>query len=120
MDGNEPNKEMIAYCGLYCAACKRHTKNGCEGCRLTYKTDWCKVKQCNIQNNTFSCADCDKFENVNECPKFNSVFSKVFSFIFKSNRKSNIDYIRDNGYEAYAAYMASNNITSFKNSEYDR
>jgi hypothetical protein len=43
-----------------------------------------------------SCADC-KLETPNACKKFNNPISKVFAFIFGSNREKCILTIRETG-----------------------
>lgn len=57
-------KELISYCGLYCAACPTYTSGKCEGCRgdsprcsVGYAS--CKVKPCCVEHGYFSCADCE-------------------------------------------------------------
>lgn len=42
---------------------------------------------------------------MNECKKFNTLFSKLFAFVFKSDRKASLQFISDNGLEKYASEM---------------
>lgn len=36
----------VAYCGLYCGACKSHRKGKCPGCRENSKATWCEIRKC--------------------------------------------------------------------------
>jgi len=45
------DKEMVAYCGLYCGACPQYLKEKCEGCMKNVKATWCKIRKCCIKNN---------------------------------------------------------------------
>jgi deoxyhypusine synthase len=49
--------EFIAYCGLYCGACPRFLKGKCSGCRKSETLSWCKIRNCNENNNYHTCAD---------------------------------------------------------------
>jgi len=112
----ETNTNLIAACGLYCGACKAYLKNRCPGCRLHKKADkWCKVKLCCRDNTFTSCADCQKYNDLHDCKKFNNIFSKIFAFIFGSNRKWCIDRIRQIGYEGYAKEASSSKNYNGKN-----
>jgi len=82
---NDP--QLIAYCGLYCGACGKYQKEKCPGCKQ-------------IQGK--------------HCRKFNNPISKVFAFIFGSNREKCILSIRENGAIWYAAHMAETGQQSLK------
>ena len=60
-----------------------------------------------------SCADC-KLETPNACKKFNNPISKVFAFIFGSNREKCILTIREKGENWYAETMARTGQQSLK------
>ncbi len=108
------DKNLIAYCGLYCGACKKYLKGTCPGCKENVKATWCKVRSCCIENIYLSCADCTTFSSAKDCKKFNNIFSKFFALIFKSDRNACINHIKDNGYNSYAVFMASNKLQSIK------
>ena len=95
--------QLVAACGLYCGACRAYLKGKCKGCRENKAAEkWCKVKNCCRESGIRSCADCESHEKVNECKKFNNIFSKAFKLIFGSNRRWCIERIRQVGYEEYA------------------
>lgn len=97
--------ELVAACGLYCGECGKFKKGKCEGCAKNEKATWCKIRLCNIENNYKSCADCEKFSDVNDCKKFNNIFGKFFSLVFKSDRKTSIEMIKTIGLDGYVLEM---------------
>jgi Protein of unknown function (DUF3795) len=107
------DKNLIAYCGLYCGACGSFLKGKCPGCKKNIKASWCKIRQCCVENDYLSCADCRKME-IMECKKFNNFISKIFGLIFHSNRPACIQRIKELGYEEYARQMATNKLQSVK------
>lgn len=108
------DKNSIAYCGLYCGACKSYLQEKCPGCQKNEKASWCQVRKCCIENGRLSCADCNVKATASECKKFNNIFSKLFQFIFGSNRQASIDMIKNQGYEAYAEEMARRKAHTIK------
>ena len=98
--------QLVAYCGLYCGACKKYLQEKCEGCHENEKATWCKIRSCCIKNKYTSCAECKEFPNPNDCKFFNNFMSKVFGFIFKSNRAACIKQIKEIGVQAHADNMA--------------
>ena len=108
------DSDMVAYCGLYCGACKRYLVGKCPGCRENQKASWCKLRICCIENGYGSCADCEEFEDPMACRKFNNFMSKLFSFIFRSNRAACIQQIREVGIEAHADRMSEMKAHSIK------
>lgn len=107
------NKDLIAYCGLYCGACRSYLSGKCPGCRENVKATWCKIRQCGIENNFQSCADCKSVELM-DCKKYNNFISKVIGFVLRSNRPACIGRIKEIGYEGFAAEMAANRRQSIK------
>ena len=101
------DKDLIAYCGLYCGACRSYLKGKCPGCLKNDNNKWCQIRVCCIKNNYKSCADCKEFPEVMECKKFNNIISKIFALVFRSNRCMCIEYIKKHGREDYAKKMAS-------------
>ncbi len=101
------DKNLIAYCGLYCGSCKKYLLEKCPGCRENESATWCKIRKCGIENKYFTCVDCGDFKDVKECKKYNNFIAKIFAIIFRSNRPACIDAIREMGPDAYAEEMAS-------------
>jgi len=104
----------VAYCGLYCGACKKYLSEKCPGCQKNEKAQWCTVRKCCMENGRMSCADCKVYASASECEKFNNIFSKLFGFIFGSDRQASINMIREKGYGAYAEEMARNKTHCLK------
>lgn len=107
------NKDLIAFCGLYCGACKSYLNGKCPGCRENIKATWCKIRQCGIENKFHSCADCTSIELM-QCKKYNNFFSKVIGFVLKSDRPACIGRIKEVGYEAFASEMAASGRQTIK------
>ena len=108
------DRDLIAYCGLYCGACKRYLKEKCPGCKENVKAAWCKIRTCCIENSYASCADCQIVEDMKDCKKFNNFISKLFAIIFRSDRFSCIALINKKGYDEYAKEMAEKGIMTVK------
>ncbi|NLW49945.1 MAG: DUF3795 domain-containing protein [Candidatus Brocadiaceae bacterium] len=101
------DKESVAYCGLYCAACGAHVKGRCPGCHDNQKAAWCKIRSCCRENGYATCADCATYADPRECRKFHNVVSRLFGLIFRSDRRACIRRIREIGRAAYAEGMAA-------------
>ncbi len=97
---------LVAFCGLYCGACGYYLKGKCPGCSKNQKAAWCKIRVCCLDQKLSSCASCKDFKDPMDCKKFNNFFSKLFAFIFKSNRSACLDQIRRMGIEEHAERMA--------------
>lgn len=106
--------KLIAYCGLYCGSCQKYLKNKCAGCAENIKATWCKVRICNIEKEQASCADCKEFTNPSLCKKYNNIFAKFFSIVFRSDRDACLQLIKTNGYDNFAAYMSKNKWVTIK------
>ena len=76
------DSKLIAYCGLYCGACKKFLKEKCPGCQKNVKASWCKLRTCCIEHSYSSCADCQLVENLKDCKKFNNIISKTILVYF--------------------------------------
>lgn len=105
---------LVSSCGLYCGACYKYKKGKCPGCAENEKASWCKIRVCTKENGYHTCAECTEFEDVNNCGKFNTFFSKLFAFIFKSDRKASLKMISDIGLEKYATGMDDNGLIVIK------
>lgn len=99
------DKSLIAYCGLYCGACRSYLKGKCPGCAGNMKATWCAIRQCCKEHGFTSCADCNLMA-LNDCKKFNNFVGKVFGFIFNSDRAACIAAIKEKGADAFALDMA--------------
>lgn len=99
---------LVSSCGLYCGTCYKYKKGKCPGCAENEKASWCKIRVCTKENGYHTCAECTEFADVNECKKFNTLFSKLFAFVFKSDRKASLQLISDIGREQYASQMVEN------------
>ena len=106
--------KLVAYCGLYCGACKRYLKEKCPGCHKNEKASWCKIRACCVEHNYESCADCTEFTSPNDCKKFNNLMAKMFGFIFNSNRVACIEQISEMGIEKHAEKMTELKTPSIK------
>ena len=107
------DQHLIAYCGLYCGACRAYLSGKCPGCSGNTKASWCKIRTCNMENNFKSCADCT-IENIHACKKFDNPVSKFFALVFNSNRAGCIARIKELGYEGFAIDMAKARRHSIK------
>jgi hypothetical protein len=105
---------LVAFCGLYCGACRAYLSGRCPGCKENAKATWCKIRICCIENKYETCADCKDFKDVDDCKKFNNFISKIFAFVFRSNRKACIEQIRMQGKIKHADIMASKKAHSLK------
>jgi len=108
------DSKLVAYCGLYCAACGAYKKGKCPGCAKNEKAGWCKVRACCIAENYASCADCKKYSDVLQCKNLNSFIAKIFGFIFRSDRIACVARIKETGTDRFAQEMAEKGLQSIK------
>lgn len=106
--------ELVAYCGLYCGQCTKFLKDKCPGCKENEKASWCKSRSCCLENDYASCADCSSVKELDECKKLNNFISKVFGFIFRSDRLACLNMIREKGYNDFVKYMDGNKQMTIK------
>ncbi len=97
---------LVAYCGLYCGACRAYRRGRCPGCRENEKATWCRVRRCCVENAWATCAACDEVGDVGDCAKFNNLIARLFGLIFRSDRRACVLRIGEVGVEAFAAEMA--------------
>jgi len=107
------DKSLIAYCGLYCGACKKHLSGKCPGCQKNVKASWCKVRTCCMSHSFASCAEC-RLVPPSLCEKLNNFIAKIFAFVFRTDRPASINFIRKNGYALYASEMTERKQMAFK------
>lgn len=101
------NPGLVAYCGLYCGACKQYLKEKCPGCHLNEKAAWCKIRSCSIEKGILNCAECDEYSNPKACKKFDNFISRVFGLIFRSDRAACIAQIKEIGIDGHVKKMAA-------------
>lgn len=94
----------VAYCGLYCGACKSFIKGKCVGCYGNEKATWCEIRKCCKEHNYPTCADCQLMPLI-ECKKYNNIFAKVIGFLTRTERSRCIDRIKIIGVAEFAAEM---------------
>lgn len=104
---------LVALCGLYCGTCIKFKKGKCPGCNDNIKATWCKVRACNIENGFKNCSQCTIMSTV-DCKKLNNPIAKVFELVFRTDRLSSLNYIKEFGEEAYAEKMCSLGQMSIK------
>jgi hypothetical protein len=107
------DQNLIAFCGLYCGACRSYLKGKCPGCKDNIKASWCKIRQCCLENKLLSCADCTTIELM-QCKKYNNFISKAFGYIFNSDREACINRIKEKGYNDFAVEMANSKMQTLK------
>ena len=105
---------LVAYCGLYCGACKAYLKDRCPGCHDNQKAFWCKVRTCCTDKEYKSCADCTQHPDPNDCRLFNNLISKFFGIVFRSDRAACIEQIHELGLQGHADNMAEHRRQSIR------
>ncbi len=101
----EQDQQLVAYCGLYCGACRAYLKGRCAGCREANR-GWCAVTKCCREHHYATCADCREFADPHECARFNNVMSKLMAVVFNSDRRACVLKLRELGPERFASFMA--------------
>jgi len=108
------DESLVAYCGLYCGACKIYLWGKCPGCSKNEKAAWCKVRTCCIEKKLRTCADCDMGESISNCAKLVNPISKIIGFFLRSNRLACLAKIKEKGCSEYAKDMAEKKRASIK------
>ncbi len=98
---------LVTKCGLYCGACKAYLKGKCEGCAETLKKAKCKIRNCCVEHNYTTCADCETYTDTSKCKKMNGGIDRFFSLIFRYDRAAGIQMVRKQGAEAFAEKMTA-------------
>ncbi len=94
-------KNLVAYCGLYCGACPRYKKGKCTGCRENEKLGWCGIRTCNREKGFHNCAECPETA-FRACSLVHNGMSRFFAMVFNSDRDACVARIREVGAEAFA------------------
>jgi len=108
------NAELVAYCGIYCGACKSYLNGKCVGCHENSRAGWSKVRSCCMEKRIKSCADCGEFPDPRACKKFNNFISKLFGLILKSDRAACIAQIKQLGLDGHAKVMSAMKTQTIK------
>lgn len=98
--------ELVSACGLYCGSCRSYLKGRCPGCAKNEKASWCKVRTCNLERGSSTCAQCTEHLDPSSCRKFSNPIASVFGFVFNTDRAAGIRMIREQGLEDYVGRMA--------------
>jgi len=114
MSAIQTDSALVASCGLYCGACKSYLNAKCPGCHENSKATWCTVRSCCSDKQIKSCAECTDFADPRACKKFNNFISKLFGFVFRSDRAACIAQIRQVGLEGHASLMAASGRHTIK------
>ncbi len=101
--------KQISYCGLYCNNCKKFQKGKCPGCAKNEKASWCKIRQCGMEKGIENCSQCDEYTNLKDCKKFSNPVSKIFEFIFRSDRVASLTMVGEEGRDAFIKKMEEEN-----------
>ena len=104
------DKTLVAYCGLYCGACRSYLKGSCPGCHENSKASWCQIRACCAEHNYQSCADCKQYPDAADCAHFKGLMPALMALLFNSNRPADVRKIRELGLDGYAAFMAERKL----------
>ena len=120
MEVKELDNSKISYCGFYCGACSKFIKDQCFSCKgddpecaVGYKA--CKVRPCCIEKGIESCADCDEYDSVKDCKKYNPLMIRFGQFITRTNRRKGIEMIKEKGEQEFLKFMSERKWVTFKN-----
>ena len=96
---------VLAHCGLLCSRCGMFARGKCKGCHsekpMNKHCGDCGVKRCCVEHGYATCAECGDFPDLKQCRKLNNFISKVFGFIFRTNRIANLYRIREISLESF-------------------
>ncbi len=94
----------VAVCGLFCGNCGKLQRGRCKGCTVQAGLKGCRVRACALERGFTTCAECEEMET---CKVLNNFISKVFGFIFRSDKMGGLRMIRDEGMEAFIQYKTA-------------
>lgn len=101
-----PADAHIAACGLFCTNCGRFKVGKCKGCAVAPAFASCPIRACCGERNIPHCGQCADFpapRDYRACGKIHNWISRIFAFIFKSDRPGALAMLRDQGTDAYLA-----------------
>ncbi len=120
MEVKELDNSKISYCGFYCGACPKFIKGQCFSCKgdapkcaVGYKA--CKVRPCCIEKGIESCADCEEYDSVKACKKYNPLMIRFGQFITQTNRRKGIEMIKEKGEQEFLKFMSERKWVTYKN-----
>ena len=98
----ESSSVIVACCGLVCSDCGAYRRGRCQGCH-TDKPMYrhCTVKACVQFRQYTTCADCTPYRDLTQCGKLHNFISRIFSWLFGTDRIGNLYRIREVGLEAF-------------------
>lgn len=99
--------DLVSACGLYCAACRSYRKGRCPGCHANEKASWCKVRACNIDRGTRTCAECAEHIDPMSCSRFANPIAAIIGLVFNSDRAAGIRLVRSSGRDEFARVLAA-------------
>ena len=114
MNEMRSHSDLVAYCGLYCGACRSYRAEKCPGCHEHHQATWCKIRTCCREKGIATCADCASFPDPKDCRKFNNPIAKVFALVFRSDRAACIRQIRTLGIQGHADDMSQHGRHTIK------
>ena len=106
------DSRYVAACGLYCGACRKYLNDKCPGCRQNEKATWCRIRSCCLEKGFKTCAECSQV--VTDCKLYSNWVSRVFAFVFNSDRPACIRFIKDQGEQAFAEEMTKRQCQTIK------
>lgn len=105
---------LVAFCGLYCGACKKYLAEKCPGCRENERATWCKVRTCALEHGFATCAECSLVDDFADCGDLDNFMAKFFAVLFRSNRMACLRFIQQHGADEFAREMTLNRTMTIK------
>lgn len=95
---------IVACCGLVCSNCGAYKRDKCKGCHSDKPLfASCPVKACATFRQFSTCAECTPYHDLTQCGKLHNYISRLFGWVFGTNRIGNLCRIREIGLEAFKA-----------------
>lgn len=105
--------DHVAWCGLYCGACKSLNKGKCLGCYENEKTSWSDIRKCCREHGYATCTDCTLML-MKECKKYNNFFARAIAFVTWTEQSKCIARIGEIGVKAFAEEMKAKGTMSIR------
>lgn len=67
-----------------------------------------------MENGYSTCAECEMFDSVKDCKKYNPFLIRLGQFLMHSRRRIGIEMIKEEGEAAFVKYMADKNWVTNK------